>query len=326
MSNSVRRMCHFTQTLFRKAICKSNNYNNWMIFFNRTFLLFLTIQPFLSWAIDLQPNDIVAPLPDKTYLMLSYYITENTTKYQNGSVINTPPFGNPTITNPNIILRASRSYTLGDLPGLTFLQLPFGYTQPEGSISNYSTSTGIGDFSIATAIWPYVNRDSRTYLGVAGFLSIPTGSYSNNQPFNMSENRYKTTLQIGLQKSIIGNLDGMIAVDTTWYGGNSQCAAACGLANNVPLTQKPLTTTQLGPIYKINPTFTVGASYFYVAGGATEINNVYQNNVINTQRFLISGLAFTDFGRFSLQYGRDIAIENGFLQTRLLAIRYARQF
>ena len=257
----------------------------------RTFLLLLITRSIFSWAIDLQPNDIVAPSPDKTSLMLSYFMTENTKKYQNGSVVNSSPF-----------------------------------SQPEGSISNYPSSTGIGDFTIATAVWPFVNRADRTYLAVAGFLTIPTGSYSNTQPFNMSENRYKTALQIGLQKAITGNLDGMIAVDTIWYGGNSQCAAACGSANNVPLTQKPLTTTQLGPIYKINQTFTVGASYFYVAGGATEINNVYQNNVINTQRFLISGLAFTDFGRFSLQYGRDIAIENGFLQTRVLAIRYARQF
>ena len=292
----------------------------------RTFLLLLITRSIFSWAIDLQPNDIVAPSPDKTSLMLSYFMTENTKKYQNGSVVNSSPFSNPVITNPNIILRAARSYKLGDLPGLTYLQLPYGTIQPEGSISNYPSSTGIGDFTIATAVWPFVNRADRTYLAVAGFLTIPTGSYSNTQPFNMSENRYKTALQIGLQKAITGNLDGMIAVDTIWYGGNSQCAAACGSANNVPLTQKPLTTTQLGPIYKINQTFTVGASYFYVAGGATEMNNVYQNNVINTQRFLLSGLAYTDFGRFTLQYGRDMAIENGYIQNRVLAIRYARQF
>ena len=118
----------------------------------------------------------------------------------------------------------------------------------------------------------------------------------------------------------------MVAVDTMWFGGNSQCAAACGSATYVSLTQKPLTTTQLGPIYKINQTFTVGASYFYVAGGATSINNTYQNNVINTQRFLLSSLAYTDIGRFSLQYGRDMGIQNGFIQTRLLAIRYTKSF
>jgi len=127
-------------------------------------------------------------------------------------------------------------------------------------------------------------------------------------------------------KAITSSIDGVIAVDTMWFGGNSQCAAACASTVNVPLTQKPLTTTQLGPVYNINQIFTIGASYFYVAGGATAINNVYQNNVVNTQRFLLSGLAHTSIGRFSLQYGRDMEIKNGFYQPRVLALRFTREF
>jgi len=34
-------------------------------------LLALLFQPLIGWAIDLQPNDVVAPLPDKNYLMVS---------------------------------------------------------------------------------------------------------------------------------------------------------------------------------------------------------------------------------------------------------------
>ena len=137
--------------------------------------------------------------------------------------------------------------------------------------------------------------------------------------------------KIGFQRPITESVDGVIAVDTMWFGGTSQCAAACSQslsANSptVPLAQKPLTTTQLGPIYNINKIFTVGASYFYVAGGATAINNVYQNNVVNTQRFLLSGLAHTPIGRFSLQYGRDMEIKNGFYQPRVLAVRFAKEF
>ena len=65
---------------------------------------------------------------------------------------------------------------------------------------------------------------------------------------------------------------------------------------------------------------------FYVAGGATSINNNYMNNVANTQRFLLSGQAHTPIGRFSLQYGRDTEIKNGFVQNRLLAIRLMKEF
>lgn len=277
-------------------------------------------------AIDLQPNDIVAPPPDKTYVMLSYYGTENKTLYRNGSPISSAPFTNPIIDNPNAILRVVRSYSLANLPAASYVQLPYGSIEPKGSLGGYPSSTAVGDTTLASAIWPYANRATRTYVGIAAYLILPTGSYKNNQPFNVGENRYKTDLQLGLQSPIYGNLDGMIAIDTMWFGGNSQCATACSSVNNIALTQKPLTTTQLGPIYKVNQTFTVGASYFYVAGGATAINNVYQNNVVNTQRFLLSGLAYTDIGRFSLQFGRDVGIQNGFIQTRVLAIRYMKDF
>ena len=216
--------------------------------------------------------------------------------------------------------------TIGDVPGLSFIQAPYGTITPSGSLATNPSSSGVGDTSLATAIWPYVNHDTRTYLAVAAYLILPTGTYNSSQVFNLGNNRYSSDLQIGFHKRITQNLDGMIAIDSQWFGGNAQCAAACGSTTNTSLTQKPVITTQLGPIYKINQTFTVGASYFYVTGGATEINNVYQNNVVNTQRFLLSALAYTDIGRFSLQYGRDIDVQNGFIQNRLLAIRYLKAF
>ena len=111
--------------------------------FGRTVVLFLLAKPLVGWAIDLQPNDIVAPPPDKTYLMLSYFGTEITTNYRNGAVVSSAPYGNPVINNPNMILRAARSYMLGDLPSISYVQLPYGTVQPAGSLANYPTSTGL---------------------------------------------------------------------------------------------------------------------------------------------------------------------------------------
>lgn len=285
-------------------------------------LLLALFTPFMAWAIDLQPNDIVAPLPNKNYVTVSYLNTENNTLYRNGSVVTS----GPVIDTQSAIFRGTRSYDLGSLPAVSFIQLPYGSIQPGGSLANQASATGIGDLTIATAIWPYHNRATRTYLGLAGYLISPTGSYSSQRAFNVGENRFRTDLQMGFQTPITSNIDGMIAVDTMWFGGNSQCATACGLSTNGSLTQKPLTTTQLGPIYRINEIFTVAASYFYVAGGATSVNNTYRNDVANTQRFLLSGQAHTPIGRVSLQYGRDTEIKNGYAQTRLLAIRLMKEF
>jgi len=286
----------------------------------------LFLYPILGWGIDLQPNDIVAPLPDKRLVQITYYNTENTTYFKNGSAVSNSPFASPVVDAQSVIPRFTGTYTLANLPGASFVQLPYGTVRPAGSLSGSPSDTGIGDISLATAIWPYSNRETRTYFGLAAYLTIPTGGYSSMQPFNMGGNRYTTDIQMGYQQPIIGSLDGMIAIDTMWYGGNSKCSVACLSSTNVTLNQKPITTTQVGPIYKINQMFTVSAQYYYVAGGATSINNVYQNNVINTQRFMLSSLMHTDIGRFSLQYGRDMGLQNGLIQTRVLALRYMKSF
>lgn len=275
-----------------------------------------------AFAIDLQPNDIVAPPPDLTNATLTYYSTQNTNFYSNGKVLTNGPYANPVISTNLAILRLSRTYTVAGLPGVSYAQLPYGSAWEGGSLAAYPSSTGIGDASLVTAIWPYANHETRTYFGLAGYLGLPTGAYKSNQAFNLGQNRYLSDVQMGFQTPIIGNVDGAIAVDTMFYGGNSQCAAYCNSTTNKALNQKPLTTTQVGPIYNINQTFTVAANYLYVAGGAQSINNVYQNNVINTQRYLLSAVARTPYGRFTVQYGRDMEIKNGFMQTQLLAVRY----
>lgn len=56
-------------------------------------LFFFLIGPTFAWAVDLQPNDVVAPQPNKNYLTLSYLNSENSTFYRNGTVAP----GNPVI-------------------------------------------------------------------------------------------------------------------------------------------------------------------------------------------------------------------------------------
>lgn len=292
----------------------------------RLIAILLITLPSMVLAVDLQPNDIVAPMPGKNHVMVSYVNSESGTFYRNGATTTSGSFASPAIGIQSALARLSTSYSIYDLPAISYLQLPYGTIKPAGSLASSPASTGIGDLTLATAIWPYADRVNRRYFGIAGYLGIPTGSYNSQQAFNMGEGRYRTDIQMGYQQPIIGNLDGMIAVDTMWFGGNSQCAAACLSATNTSLNQKPLTTTQLGPIYKINQTYTLGASYFYVAGGATTVGDTYKNNVVNTQRFLLSALAYYPFGRISVQYGRDMEIKNGFAETHRFILRYTTEF
>lgn len=207
----------------------------WNVF--RISAIFLLIPTSICLAVDLQPNDIVAPLPGKNHAMLSYVNVAGGTYYRNGSAVSSRPFGSPDISIQSAVARLSTSYSITNLPGISYIQLPYGTIKPAGSLAPSPESTGIGDLTFATAIWPYADRESRKYFGIAAYLAVPTGSYNSQQAFNFGENRYQSDIQMGYQQPIIGNLDGMVAVGTMWFGGNSQCAAACLSASNASLNQ-----------------------------------------------------------------------------------------
>lgn len=273
-------------------------------------------------AIDLQPNDIVAPEPGRTAVTVSYVNAQNNNLYVNNV---------STGTSPNLesnlgLVRLGHTYMIGSLPAVSYVQTGGGTLSPDGSLSAFPASQGMTDTTVATAIWPYANRTTRTYLGVAAYLFLPTGEYSNTKAFNLGSNRYSQALQLGYQHPITKNIDAAFAFDTVWYGANSQCAAACSSLRNLQLTQKPLYSTQIGPIYRVNQTYTVAATYVYVTGGETAFNGVERNNTVVTQRYFVSGVAHTKMGRFMLQYGNDIATMNGFMESRRLTLRYTKAF
>jgi len=273
-------------------------------------------------AIDLQPGDIVAPPPDITLATISYVNSQNNDLFRNG--VNTG--ADPKLESNAVYLRLTHTYSIGSLPAVSFVQTGTGTLSTDGSLGAFPGSKGMTDSSIVTAIWPYSNHATRTYLGLAAYLFLPTGEYSNAKAFNLGSNRYAQALQMGYQRPITTNVDAAVAVDTTWYGANSACAAACLSNQNLQLTQKPLYTAQAGPIYKINQTYTVAATYVYVTGGETAWNGIERNNTLVTQRYYVSGVAHTRVGRFTVQYGNDIATMNGFMESNRLVVRYAKAF
>jgi hypothetical protein len=189
-------------------------------------------------AIDLQPGDIVAPLPNITAATISYINSQNNDLFRNG--VNTG--ADPKLESNAVFLRLTHTYTIGSLPAVTYLQTGTGALSTDGSLAAFPGSKGMMDSGIVTAIWPYSNHATRTYFGVAGYLFLPTGDYSNAKAFNLGSNRYAQALQMGYQRPISKNMDAAIAVDSTWFGANSACAAACLSNQNLQLTQKPLYT------------------------------------------------------------------------------------
>lgn len=270
-----------------------------------------------SHALDLNPFDIVAPAPDKTFFSAAMIHAEQEGPFTRGAQSGLAR----TLSRNQIQLQLGRTYTLRGYPGISVVQLPVGMLQPGGAASNAPTDHGIGDITVATALWPYANRQTRTYLGVAGYLTLPTGSYSNQQLYNFGNKRASGDIQIAYQTALTKNLDGMVGFDAMWFSPNNHVGP-----NNAQLTQKPLYTSQIGPIYHINPSFSVAATYLYVSGAETALNGMSNNNALQTHRYLLSAVATTSQGRFMLQYGTNLDTQFGFHETRRVILRYALAF
>lgn len=285
--------------------------------FSSLLFLILLCTSLPTYAIDLNPFDVVAPPPDKNFFSAAVIHSELQGTYARGLKSD----NTPTLTSNQIQLRLGRSYSIGGYTGLSFVQLPIGMLQPGGAASNHPTDYGLGDVTLATALWPYANRQTRTYLGIAGYLTLPTGSYSNQQQFNFAGKRVSGDVQIAYQTALTQKLDGMIGLDAMWFGPNNHVGV-----NNAQLTQKPLYTAQLGPIYHITPAISVAATYLYVWGAETSLNGVSNNNALQTHRYLLSAVATTSKGRFMLQYGTNIDTQFGFAETRRVILRYALAF
>jgi hypothetical protein len=291
-----------------------------MVYKKRVGLFLLTALFFISsssHALDLNPFDIVAPQPDKTLFSATLINSELEGIYTRGEK-SKPPL---TLSSNQLQLRLGRSYSIGGYNGLSFIQLPLGVLQPGGAASNSPTDYGLGDITLATAIWPYADRQSRTYVGLAGYLTLPTGSYSNQQLFNLGAKRVAGDIQLAYQTALTKNLDATAGFDVMWFGPNNQFTK-----NNAQLTQKPLYTGQIGPIYHINQIFSVAASYLYVWGAETALNGISNNNALQTHRYLLSAVATTSKGRFTLQYGTNLDTQFGFNETRRVILRYAVAF
>lgn len=270
-----------------------------------------------SHAIDLNPFDVVAPAPDKTFLSTALIYSEQEGTYTRGDKSGPTQ----TLSRNQVQLQFGRTYSLGGYTGVSYVQLPVGMLQPGGAAANAPTDYGFGDMTIATALWPYANSQTRTYLGIGGFLTLPTGSYSNQQLYNLGNKRVSGDIQIAYQTALTKNLDGMLGFDAMWFSPNNQVGP-----NNVQLTQKPLYTSQIGPIYHINPSLSVAATYLYVSGAETALNGMSNNNALQTHRYLLSAVATTSMGRFTLQYGTNIDTQFGFHETRRVILRYAVMF
>ena len=278
---------------------------------------FFLLTPQLVWAVDLLPNDVIAPPPGIQQLQINYQRSERSDYYQNSRKALT----GSEIVNTQTQLKYGRSFEIQTLPAYFYVQAPLTEISTSGSVASYSSNSGAGDTTFALALWPYANRESERYVGLASYLTVPTGTYHSEQKLNAGDNRYKWALQAGYEQAISKNINWMSAIDAVWFGENDDHATT-----HKTLKQKALYSAQTAAIYKFNSTYSVAAGYFYSVGGLTTLNGESQNDLTQSHRYQISGIATLPIGRLILQYGQEVKTRNGFIEDSRWIVRYSKYF
>ena len=271
----------------------------------------------ITFAIDLQPGEIKAPAGTFNAAQMSYVYVEKGDKYTHGSKTSSTS----NIKQNAFLLRLSHAFEINQIPAIVYAASSINHLEnrdvPNAANTN---SNGIGDTTLVFALWPYVDRAKEEYLGLATYLTLPTGEYDKNSAVNIGSNVYQTAFQAGYQRKLIDNVNWMSALDVVLAGDNKQF-----LGNN-KLEKDPLYNFQTGLQYVFNPTYSASVGYFYTVGGESTINNIDQGNINKIHRYQLTGQGIYNFGRLMLQYGSEFANENSYIEDHRLIARYAFKF
>jgi hypothetical protein len=281
------------------------------------YVIALAMMSNISFAIDLQPGEIKAPAGTFNAAQMSYVYVEKGDKYTHGSKTSSTS----NIKQNAFLLRLSHAFEINQIPAIVYAASSINHLEnrdvPNAANTN---SNGIGDTTLVFALWPYVDRAKEEYLGLATYLTLPTGEYDKNSAVNIGSNVYQTAFQAGYQRKLIDNVNWMSALDVVLAGDNKQF-----LGNN-KLEKDPLYNFQTGLQYVFNPTYSASVGYFYTVGGESTLNSIDQGNINKIHRYQLTGQGIYNFGRLMLQYGSEFANENSYIEDHRLIARYAFKF
>ena len=280
------------------------------LFYGIVFLLFQKI----AFAIDLQPGEIKAPSGTFNSAQISYLYVEKNDKYTHGNKV----LDNTQINQNAMLLRLGHAFEISQIPAYVYAQSSMNHF--DNNIQANTNSSGLGDTTLAFAMWPYANREKDEYIGFAGYVLLPTGDYDRNRAINSGSNVYQLAFQTGYQTKVTNQINWMTALDVILTGDNNQ------YLGNKKLEKDPLYNFQTGFQYVFNPTYSMSVNYFYTIGGENTQDSIDQGNITKIHRYQLTGQANYSFGRLTLQYGSEFANENSYIEDHRLITRYTFRF
>jgi hypothetical protein len=272
------------------------------------------------WAIDLAPDDLIAPNLGVRYVQmgLTHAVRED---YKLKGETAVSGVGMRSAIGH---LRYGQTFEWGGQPAVAYAQVAQGEIRPTGWPSSVTPERSTGDLSLFLGRWLFADRRASRYAAVGGYLVLPTGSYELEKTMgfnrNLGENRVRAALQVGYHQPLSSTWGWMTAADVLWSGQNDAIYNASGVRGT--LDQAPIYSLQTAFGRAITEQVRLGLSYFYTQGGETRFNGAAQGNALRVHRGMLTLTTHGLGGRWMLHVGRDIKTDTGFVERERVILRY----
>jgi len=188
--------------------------------------------------------------------------------------------------------------------------------------ASLSDASGIGDLSVASAIW-LVNDPKKTrYFAIVGYLNIPSGQYDAFAPLKVGSNRWSGSGQLAGIYGLGHHWFVEGVTDITFYGDNSNYDG-----HHAMMAQKPTVTGQLWLVFKATDRANLSAGYGTYWGGKQTLNGSSLGFNSEKQQARVAASAFiTPTLQVLWQVNHDFEVDGGFKQEFSSTIRFMKIF
>ncbi|MBP0623167.1 transporter [Cupriavidus consociatus] len=268
-----------------------------------------------SRAYDVLPGDIV-PLPSGVTALGLYYLYGHNDEFN----LNGRTFKENTGLDTHVgVVRAIHSFTIAGIPVQQNIVLPYGSLR-NGEIGGapLGTTSGYGDLSLVTQIWPLSDAERGSYVGIAAVLTAPTGTYRPGNALNLGENRWNGVLMLAGGQRFASVWRAEAYIDWHTYGDNNKA----GFNGSQRLKQRDSYQAQ----FYLNRDFATGTSaaigYSAYSGGAVSIDGVETGGRTQKQQLRVALSQFLNpKSLMTVELTHDFAVRGGYRQNVGMTLR-----
>ncbi|RMQ70523.1 putative phenylacetaldoxime dehydratase [Pseudomonas syringae pv. tomato] len=198
----------------------------------------------------------------------------------------------------------------------------YGHLKDDGEANSLGQTTGTGDLILGAPVKWTLSTAHKDVFSLAPYLYAPTGSYDNDDALNLGENRWRLLLQAAYIHHFNEKWALDTAADILWFSHNNDYSPG-----SATLEQKTRYEHQayLRDNLSAQNHFAFGGGY--INGGENRVGGINQDDKLSTTYVRISAAhMLTPSIQVQAVIGRDVEVEQGFMEKSRLNLRLAKLF